>query len=128
MQWKPHSCILTCPEYKFKSWLKLIKFNILHKVSSNKSSLFTVTLLTEGLGHREQRGAIGDQSETLPHLHINIVEILEIRNYRNLYFDQKAKENAWSLWGNNIEKDQVERIELKCDPKNGSLQRDWAAN
>ena len=55
MQWKPHSCILTCPEHKFKSWLKLIKFNILHKVTSDKSSLFTITLLTEGLGHREQR-------------------------------------------------------------------------
>ena len=72
MQWKPHSCILTCPEHKFKSWIELIKFNTLHKVSSDRSSLFTVTLLTEGLGHREQRGAIEDQSETLPHLHINI--------------------------------------------------------
>ena len=28
MQWKPHSCILTCPEHKFKSWIELIKFNI----------------------------------------------------------------------------------------------------
>ena len=28
MQWKPHSYILTCPEHKFKSWIKLIKFNI----------------------------------------------------------------------------------------------------
>ena len=28
MQWKPHSCILTCPEHKFKSWIEFIKFNI----------------------------------------------------------------------------------------------------
>ena len=28
MQWKPHSCILTYPEHKFKSWIELIKFNI----------------------------------------------------------------------------------------------------
>ena len=26
MQWKPHSCILTCPEHKLKSWIELIKF------------------------------------------------------------------------------------------------------
>ena len=56
MQWKPHSCILTCPEHKFKSWLQLLKFNILHKVSVHRSSPFTVTLPTEVLNHREQRG------------------------------------------------------------------------
>ena len=28
MQWKPHSCILTCPEHKFKSWIEFMKFNI----------------------------------------------------------------------------------------------------
>ena len=40
MQWKPHSCILTCPEHKFKSWLKLIKFNIF--AQSNFREVFTL--------------------------------------------------------------------------------------
>ena len=72
MQWKPHSCILTCPEHKFKSWIQLLKFNIFAQSVFNRSWLFTITLLTEVLNHREQRGAIENQSETLPHLHINI--------------------------------------------------------
>ena len=58
---------------------------------------------------------MGNQSETL---HICIPTSLEIRNYRNLYFDQKAKNNAQSLCINNIEKDQDDRIDLKSDPYN----------
>ena len=30
----------------------------MHKVTSDRSSPFTITLLTEGLGHREQRGRV----------------------------------------------------------------------
>ena len=84
----------------------------MHKVTSQRSSPFTITLPTEAWGHWKQ---IGDQSVTL---HICIPTYFEIRNYRNLYFDQKAKENAQSLWGNSFGKDQVERIELKGDPYN----------
>ena len=101
MQWKPHSFILNVLEYKFKSMKKLMKFNIMYRVSAQRSSLFTITLPIAGWALRKSRGGIGNQQS---------VETLEIRNYRNLYFDQKAKENAQSpLWGNSIEKDQVKR-------------------
>ena len=49
------------------------------------------------------------------------LEILEIRNYRNLYFDQKAKENAQSLWGNSIEKYQVDQGALGPHPDNNYI-------
>ena len=80
-------------------------------MSSNRSAPFTITLLTEGLG---PQGAKGRDREPIRDFatfaYQHTLEILEIRNYRNLYFVQKAKENAWSLWGNSIERDQVERI------------------
>ena len=72
MQRKPHSCILSVPEHKFKSMLKYLKFNILHKVTSQRSSPFTINWPTESWGHREPRGMMENQSETLHHLHSNI--------------------------------------------------------
>ena len=44
----------------------------MYKVSSKRSSPFTVTLPTEGWGHWKQSGAIENKSEPLPHLHANI--------------------------------------------------------
>ena len=43
----------------------IINFIIMYKGLTSVSSLFTVTLPTEGLGHRNQWGVIDSQSESL---------------------------------------------------------------
>ena len=48
MQWKPHNCILNVLNTGLSPDRNIIKFNIMYKVSSQRSSLFTITLPTEG--------------------------------------------------------------------------------
>ena len=50
MQWKPQNCILNVLNTSLSPDRNTIKFNIMYKVSSQRSSPFTITLPTEGWG------------------------------------------------------------------------------
>ena len=113
MQWKPHSCILTCPEHKFKSMVEiLIKFkHICTKCLYIGLHLFTVTLQTEVLrpqgakGH--DRGPITDFA-TFAYQHT--LRSLKLEITETCISSKKRKKMLGPYGGNSIEKDQVDRI------------------